>query len=340
MYEALVRKDAAYEGIFITAVKTTGIFCRPTCTARKPKFENVEFFSSTKEALDHGYRPCKRCTPMRPLDAKPSWLSPVEEALREFPERKIRDQDLRQLGIDPSQVRRWFKKHHGITFQAYQRSLRLNRAFGTLREGQPVTMAAYSQGYESVSGFHEAFRNRLGTVPSKVAATGSPIHIRRMTTPLGPMLAGTKEERVCLVEFADRRMLETQLDRLQKYFKSPLLPGSSATLDLLERQLHEYFMGQLKEFTVPLANPGTPFQQEVWTALQRIPYGQTASYQQLADGIGRKKAVRAVASANGDNRIAILIPCHRIIGSDGKLRGYGGGLWRKKWLLDLEQKHR
>jgi AraC family transcriptional regulator of adaptative response/methylated-DNA-[protein]-cysteine methyltransferase len=153
------------------------------------------------------------------------------------------------------------------------------------------------------------------------------------------MVAAATPQGICLLEFADRRMLETQFKRLEKRFHARLLPGPNEHLDRLRRELDQYFLGRLPEFKVPLVMAGTEFQIKVWRALQTIPYGQTRSYKQQAELIGQPKAVRAVGRANGDNRIAILIPCHRVIGENSQLIGYGGGLWRKRFLIDLEQKN-
>lgn len=336
MYRALVRKDSQFEGIFFAAIKTTGIFCRPTCTARKPKAENVEYFASVKEAMDHGYRPCKVCRPLRMEGQAPKWLEGLLQEVREDPEARIRDSDLEARGVNASRVRRWFKKHYGMTFQAYQRMLRLNQAYGQIKYGERVTDAAFQSGYDSLSGFGEAFKNTTGFAPSE-SQDKTLISITRMETPLGPMLAGATAEGICLLEFTDRRMLETQLQRLRKYLNAEILPGNNLHFSALDEQLQAYFSGNLKTFNLPLVLPGTDFQRQVWAALQDIPYGETRSYSQQADAIGNSKAVRAVARANGDNRIAIIIPCHRVVGADGSLTGYGGGLWRKQRLLELEQ---
>lgn len=162
------------------------------------------------------------------------------------------------------------------------------------------------------------------------------VHFTEIETRIGSMLAAASETQLVLFEFPHRRMIDTQLDRVRRAVGCELEPGESPVFDLLRTQLDEYFAGRRREFTVPLYTPGTPFQMRVWTELQRIPSGTTTSYTRLAESIGQPNAVRAVARANGDNRIAILIPCHRVIGSNGELVGYGGGLWRKKKLLELE----
>jgi AraC family transcriptional regulator of adaptative response/methylated-DNA-[protein]-cysteine methyltransferase len=332
MYKALVERDSTFEGIFVVGVKTTGIFCRSTCSARKPKRENVEFFNTAADALRHGYRACKVCHPMEHQGQLPEWLSPLMQAV-EGGKTRFRDFELRALGYSPSKIRRYFKQQHGITFQAYLRMNRINAAFLKIKEGQPVTSTAFAQGYESLSGFSDTFKNMTGFSPS---TDGHIITINRITTPLGPMMIGVRDEGLCLLEFTDRRMLETQLDVLKKRFKAELVTGRHSLMDTVEQQLTEYFEGKRKTFDLPLDMSGTEFQQKVWHELITISYGRTRSYKQQADAIGDVKAVRAVARANGENRIAIIIPCHRVIGSDGSIVGYGGGIHRKQWLLKHE----
>jgi len=302
LYRALVERDRAFEGIFVAAVRTTGIFCRPTCPARKPNRENVEFFSSAADALAHGYRPCKVCRPMEPAGSPPDWLASLLDEVHADPRSRLKDRDLRARGLDPTRVRRWFNRHHGMTFHAYCRLLRLANAFGRIRTGDVVTVA-------------------------------------RIGSPLGPMLAGATDEGICLLEFGDRRMLETQLARLKGLLGAEVLPGTSPHTRQLEAQLAEYFAGSRRSFDLPLVLRGTPFQKAAWEALLAIPYGETRSYRDQAEAIGRPSAVRAVGRANGDNRIAIVVPCHRVVGADGRLTGYGGGLWRKRFLLDHEMRH-
>ena len=335
MYQALVNRDSQYEGVFIAAIRTTGIFCRPTCGARKPKAENVEYYPDTRAALAAGYRACKLCRPMELAGATPAWIQSLLEEVEADPGLRLKAADLRRRGLDPTRVRRWFQKHHGLTFSAFLRLRRLNRAFELLQEGETVTQTALAGGYASTSGLNIGFKNVTGLAPND-SRQQSLITLKRILTPLGPMMAGATADGICLLEFTDRRQLETQLDRLQQRLNATVLAGTSPFFAPLEQQLEEYFHGQRKEFDLPLVVPGTEFQQAAWRALERIPYGQTRSYQQQAKALGRPSAVRAVARANGDNRIAIIIPCHRVIGADGRLTGYGGGLWRKQRLLELE----
>ncbi|MBB2147674.1 bifunctional transcriptional activator/DNA repair enzyme AdaA [Pedobacter gandavensis] len=335
-YTAIIEKDTAYEGTFITAVKTTGIFCRPTCTARKPKRENVEFFSTTKEAILAGYRACKVCKPLEHLDETPTFIKDILNALSQDPSRKYKDWDLLQMGVQPSQIRRWFLKNHGITFQAYQRMFRINTAFKKIQDGATVTDTAFDAGYEPLSGFGDSFKSVFGISPKNSKHIGA-IDLTRLETPLGTMFACATAAGICLLEFSDRKMLETEFKALAKQLNAVILQGENKHFDVLREQLAEYFAGKRTSFTVAIHSPGTDFQQAVWKNLQGIPYGETSTYLQQAQKLEKPGAIRAVGNANGMNRISILIPCHRVIGTDGKLTGYGGGLWRKKWLLDLEK---
>jgi AraC family transcriptional regulator of adaptative response/methylated-DNA-[protein]-cysteine methyltransferase len=335
MYRALVEKDPTFDGLFFTGVTTTGIFCRTTCTAKKPRRENVVFFPTAHEALLAGYRPCRVCRPVEPPASTPE---PVRRLLSEVeadPALRLKDEDLRSRGIDPAGLRRWFKKNLGMTFQGYARTLRIGAAFGRIRHGDTATNAAFDHGWDSLSGFGDAFRKVMGAAPTR--ATGLVVTMTRIETPIGPLLAGATDRGICLLEFVDRRMIETQILRLKKLLRATLVPGTSRHFDTMSDELERYFAGRLRRFETPLDTRGTPFQQKVWAALMTIPYGETRSYGEQARIIGEPAAVRAVARANGDNRIAIVIPCHRVVGADGSLTGYGGGLWRKRWLLDLEQ---
>ena len=335
LYTALLHRDSTFEGIFVVGVKTTGVFCRPTCRARMPRRENVEFFPTAREALLHGYRPCKICTPMQYAGTPPAWLRPLLDEVHRSPHIKLKDRHLRERGLDPSRVRYWFKKEHGMTFQGFQRALRIGQAFGRIRHGEKVVETAFESGYQSLSGFADSFKRTADFAPSK-SQNGRLIPTTRILTPLGPMLAGATDEGICLLEFVDRRMLETQIKRLSRLLDARIVPGSHGHFDQLGKQLDEYFAGTRREFDVPLVLPGTEFQKKVWAGLQAIPYGCTRSYKQQAQTIGTPNAVRAVARANGDNRIAILIPCHRVVGANGEPVGYGGGLTRKEYLLKLE----
>lgn len=335
-YEALVVKDPSFEGTFFAGIKTTGIFCRPTCTARKPKRENVEFFASAKDAILKGYRACKVCHPMEKAGSTPEYVDRVLRLLDEDPSLKLKDYDLLKLDIEPSKIRRWFLKNHGITFHAYQRMYRINTAFKKLQTGTSVTDIAFDSGYESLSGFNDSFKKVFGVSP-KNSKEKQVIDFTRIETDLGTMVACATDKGVCLLEFSDRKGLETELKQLAKYHNANIVQGQNKYFKQLKEELDAYFEGRLKEFKVPLDISGTDFQKQVWQALVEIPYGTTSSYLRQAEVLGKPSSVRAVANANGMNKIAIIIPCHRVVGSDGSLTGYAGGLWRKRKLIDLEK---
>jgi AraC family transcriptional regulator, regulatory protein of adaptative response / methylated-DNA-[protein]-cysteine methyltransferase len=273
---------------------------------------------------------------MEKLGETPDYVIGIIKELHQNPYIRIKDYDLRQRDIEPSQIRKWFKKHHNMTFHAYQRMLRINSAFNSIKKGETITNSAFDSGYESLSGFNESYRSIFGEPPTS-ANEKSVLNIVRFTTLIGPMFACASSKGVCLLEFTDRRMLETEFKDLCKRLPTVILPGENPHLDQVQSEMHEYFSGKRKTFTVPLHAPGTEFHKSVWKILQKIPYGETRSYKQQAIAIGNPNATRAVASANGHNRIIIIIPCHRVIGSDGSLTGYGGGLHRKKWLIDFEK---
>ncbi len=335
MLRAYLARDASYNGLFFLGVRTTGIFCRPTCPARKPLPKNVEYFPSARAALAAGYRPCKRCRPLE-SDDQPDWAAELLADIEREPAPRITDGELRGRGFDPATVRRFFQRQYGMTFQAFTRARRLASVLSQIREGGPVDDAVFASGYESHSGFRDAFAKTFGAAPGRVRS-GQCVFLSWIRSPLGPLVAGATADGICLLEFTDRRMLAAQFATVRKLFATPLVPGRNEHLDLLQTELASYFAGTLRNFSVPFDYPGTQFQRAVWVELLAIPYGQTRSYQELATAVGQPKAVRAVGRANGLNRIAIVIPCHRVINKDGGLCGYGGGLRRKQFLLDLER---
>jgi len=336
MERAFYRKDSSYDGLFFTGVRTTGIFCRPSCPARKPRPENVEFFPTVGRAMFAGYRPCQRCRPLDVDGRPPGWVEALLARLAASPEGRVRASELREMGLTPERVRRHFQRSYGMTFDAYSRAHRLGHALEKLRGGADLDTAALDSGYESLSGFREAFGKHFGTPPGR-GRQGECIRVAWVRTPLGPMVAGAAGDGLCLLEFTDRRMLERQLTILGRRFRLPLVPGTSDPLEQVKAEIGEYFAGRRREFEVPLTVVGSDFQQKVWRALQRIPYGETRSYADIARAVRSPDAIRAVGQANGMNRIAIVIPCHRVVNADGRLGGYGGGLWRKQRLLALER---
>jgi AraC family transcriptional regulator of adaptative response/methylated-DNA-[protein]-cysteine methyltransferase len=339
MYEALVQRDQTFEGLFFACVRTTGIFCRPTCPARKPKPENVEFAASVQDALNRGYRPCLVCRPLSDATGEPEWLATLIASIAADPGVRLKDDDLRERGLEPAQVRRTFKRRFGMTFQAYQRALRLGTAMRALRGGAGTLDAGLDAGFDSSSGFREAFQRVFGVPPGR-AHDRAVLVATSIDTPLGPMVAIAGDEGLELLEFVDRRALERELAVMKRRLDSAIVPGEHPVLAATTMQLGEYFEGTRHEFTLPLKPRGSDFQLRVWRALCEIPYAATTSYGEIARRVGAPSAVRAVGTTNGRNQIAIVIPCHRVIAADGSLSGYGGGRWRKQWLLDHERSHR
>jgi AraC family transcriptional regulator, regulatory protein of adaptative response / methylated-DNA-[protein]-cysteine methyltransferase len=337
MERAFLASDATYNGLFFTAVRTTGIFCLPACPARKPLPKNIEFFATVKDAVFAGYRPCKRCRPTE--SAAPEWVRNLLAAVDQNGGARIRESSLRDMGLEAARVRRYFLREFGMTFQAYCRARRLGQAFVSIRDGSRIDDAVFDSGFDSHSGFRTAFARLFGKPPGQIE-NGDCVRLAWIETPLGPMVAGATSEGICLLEFSDRRMLEAQFDRIRRRFAIPMVPGENDHLQKLRAELVEYFAGKRRDFTLPLVYPGTEFEQRVWSQLLAIPYSETRSYQDLARTLGQPGASRAVGRANGMNRIAILIPCHRVVNQNGELGGYGGGLWRKHILLELEKEGR
>jgi AraC family transcriptional regulator of adaptative response/methylated-DNA-[protein]-cysteine methyltransferase len=308
---------------------STGIFCTEYCSEASFDDGINRTFASARDALAAGFRPCRHCTPLKTGLADPAWLLPLMSEVESDPARRWHDHDLEVMGLDSAAVRRWFIANHGLTFHAYTRLCRLGQALRQIQHGTPVNEAVVAQGFDSETGFREAFTQVFGNPPSAVDRESS-IWINRVATPLGSMIMGVHDSGLCLLEFAERRMLETQMGRV-------FLPGDHPLMQQVKKQLDAYFEGSLRAFSIPLQAPGTAFQEAVWDALRQIPYGAMRSYADVAAAIDHPEAVRAVGRANGDNRIAIIIPCHRVVASDGELTGYGGGLWRKEFLLAMEQ---
>jgi len=336
MYRALAERDSSFEGIFFVGVRTTGVFCRPTCSAKKPARENVEFFSTPSEALIGGYRPCLRCHPMDPQTRPPELIERLRAEIEKAPGGRITDKELTALQIDPSTARRQFKRHYGMTFQAYHRARRLGLALREVQRGKRVDEARNVSGFESESGFREAIEKIFGEAPSETKQ--SPLLTGRIESPLGPMIAVADDEGLRLLEFIDRRATESELSILRQRLRTNVVPGGHRHLEMVRSQLADYFSGKNLEFNLPLAPVGSAFQLRAWKLLRAIPVGETRSYSWMAQQLGDAEMRRAVGRVNGQNMICIVIPCHRVIRADGTLCGYGGGLWRKKWLLEHERK--
>ncbi|WP_134496390.1 bifunctional transcriptional activator/DNA repair enzyme AdaA [Microvirga pakistanensis] len=336
LFAALIARDPSYEGFAYVGVKTTGIFCRLTCPARKPKRSNTVFFGSCEAAQEAGFRPCLRCRPFDRQRVPNGALEILREKIRAEPERKWSAADVRALGYDPSTARRAFQREYGVTFAQYARSQRLGYAVTRLLRGGSVMDAQLDAGYESGSGFRDAITRLIGDAPAR--ASERPILTAQwLDTPIGAMVAIADGTGLHLLEFAERAALPAEIARLRKRV-GPICFGRSPFLDELSRQVERYFSGRSASFDVPVVQRGSPFETGVWEALRQIPLGSTRSYGEIARLIGRPDAPRAVARANGANQVAVIVPCHRVIGADGSLTGYGGKLWRKKWLLEHERR--
>lgn len=336
-YKALLEKNINYEGVFYVGVLTTGVFCRPTCPARKPKFEHCEFFKTAEDALLASYRPCKRCQPLSHPNQVSPLIKTLVEAIERNPERRWTNKDFEGiLTVDASTVRRQFKKRFGMTFIEYARARRMGLAMKQIRAGETVIDTQLSTGYESSSGFRDAFSRIMGAAPTKIG-TLNLLKASWIDTKLGPMIAIANDNALYLLEFIERRGLEREIERLRIKTTSAIIPGRTPIIDSIEVELEQYFKGISLHFNTPLYLLGSEFQKNVWTELQKIQPGKTSTYLDIAKIIGKPSAYRAVANANGANQLAIIIPCHRVINSDGSLGGYGGGLIRKQWLLSHEK---
>jgi AraC family transcriptional regulator, regulatory protein of adaptative response / methylated-DNA-[protein]-cysteine methyltransferase len=336
MNRAVSRRDADFDGVFVVAVRTTGIFCRPSCPARALP-QNRDFLPTAGDALRSGYRPCLRCKPMLTGGAVPEWVGRLIERVDNDPSKRWPDKELHAIGVDSVTARRYFLQHFGMTFQAYCRGRRMGEAFHKLKRGASLDIIALDHGYESLSGFRDAFGKAFGKPPRK--AGESCAVVSWVKSPVSPLLLAATDKGFCALEFVGRSDLEGQMEKLRESLGTPVVPGTNAHIERAERELTEYFCGKRQDFTVPLAPVGTPFQRAVWNQLLRIPYGETWSYEALAIAVKKSPAAcRAVGQANGRNRIVIMIPCHRVVNKDGSLGGYGGELWRKRFLLELEQR--
>ena len=330
-WAAFMRRDRSWDGRVIGAVSTTGVYCKPSCPARRPKRENVTFFATGEEARAAGYRACLRCKPDevgRDREAVAQAVKLIEAA-----EESLTLNDVAEaVGYAPHHFQRIFKRDLGVSPAEYARGLRNRRTEAALKANGRVTDAVYDAGYSGPSSFYSDAKERLGMTPSawRNGGRGETIRWTHFDSPLGQMLIGATSKGICRLTFDD------SVESLQRLF-----PNATIVQD--DGGLKELVEGALVAIEKPLAAPdlpidvaGTAFQEAVWRELRKIPAGETRSYADIAAAIGAPKAVRAVGSANGDNHVCVLIPCHRVIRSDGSLGGYGGGIERKKMLLEAE----
>ena len=331
-WSAVKRRDRSFDGRFVTGVLTTGIYCRPSCAARHPLRENVRFFASGAEARAVGLRPCKRCLPDDVGRDEAAVLAAIEE-IKEGDGSPTLEELATITGYSPTHFQRVFKRATGLSPAAYARALREERARDALTAGGRVTEAIYDAGYEAPSRFYENTKGKLGMSPSdwKNGGEGREIHWTQVETSLGPMLVAATEKGVCCLSFN-----EGEGELRARFPKAKLVEGGDAFRELFEQVTRAVEQPALDNSHIPLDVKGTAFQQRCWDALRQIPAGETRSYGEQAAMLGNPKASRAVGGANGANNIAVLIPCHRVIQSDGTLGGYAYGLAIKEELLKRE----
>jgi len=330
-WAAFMRRDRAWDGRIIGAVTTTGIYCKPSCPARRPKREHVEFYASADEAREAGYRACLRCKPDevgRDREAVTNAISLIEQA----EETPTLEQLATAVGYAPHHFQRLFKRDLGVSPAEYTRGLRTRRGEAALESETRVTDAVYEAGYSAPSSFYSDAKERLGMTPSawRDGGQGETIRWTHFDSPIGRMLIAATSRGICRLTFDDD---EASLHR--RFPKATIVQDEGSLKELIGGALAA-IERPLAAHDLPIDVAGTAFQEAVWRELRKIPAGETRSYAQIAAAIGQPGAVRAVGTANGDNHVAVLIPCHRVIRSDGTLGGYAGGLDKKRQLLAAE----
>lgn len=340
-WEALETRDAGMDGVFFFAVLTTGVYCRPSCPARRPRRENVIFFPRRDAAERAGFRPCKRCKPERERarDAQSELVENICRYLEGHLDRAVTLDGLsRQLGLSPFHLQRTFKAATGIAPRAYADFCRLAAFKGGLRAGRAVTTALYDAGYGSSSRLYERAAAQLGMTPATYRRGGAGLTIRYdvIETAAGMLLVGATGKGICAIQLGgSERQLE---ESVQGEFPAANLQRDPAFLARWADRLREHLDGRLQKLDLPLDIRATAFQRRVWEYLQTIPYGSTRSYGEIASALKQPRAARAVARACAANPVAVAIPCHRVVRGDGASGGYRWGAGRKRKLLDLERR--
>jgi AraC family transcriptional regulator of adaptative response/methylated-DNA-[protein]-cysteine methyltransferase len=336
-WQLVLARDARSDGKFVYAVRSTGIFCRPTCPSRRPTRKLVEFFATASDAERAGYRACKRC---RPTEANPQ-VTKVYAACRLIDENIDATLTLsaigNQVGLSPFYLQRLFKRVLGVTPHQYRHARRTGEFKSALARGGRITDAIYDAGYGSSSRLYEKAQARLGMTPSAYQRKGEGTVIRFaiLDTELGKLLVAVTEKGVCSIQFGDS---EHALEKaLRAQFSRAQITRDDAGLETVTTKLTAYLAGAAVPLELPLDVQATAFQERVWKALREIPYGETRSYSEVASRIGNKRAVRAVARACATNPVCLVVPCHRVVHKDGDLTGYRWGKQRKAALLEKER---
>jgi AraC family transcriptional regulator, regulatory protein of adaptative response / methylated-DNA-[protein]-cysteine methyltransferase len=342
-WEAMETRDTHMDGVFLYAVTSTGVYCRPSCASRRPRRENVIFFQSRAAAERAGFRACLRCKPERERtrDAQAELVEKICRFLEAHLDQAVTLDGLsRQLHLSPFHLQRTFKAATGITPRGYADFCRLESFKGGLREGRPVTTALYDAGYGSSSRLYERAAAQLGMTPTAYRRGGAGLTIRYdiLDTPAGMLLVGATGKGVCAIQFGTsaKKLAES----LRGEFPAADLHRDSAFLSAWARQLRAHLEGRLQKLDVPLDIQATAFQRRVWEYLQSIPYGSTQSYGEIAKRIRQPRAARAVARACATNPVAVVIPCHRVVRGDGQPGGYRWGEEPKRRLLEIEAEAR
>ena len=332
-WAAFERRDRTWDGRLVGGVKTTGIYCRPSCPARRPKRENVEFFPDGAAARAAGFRACLRCEPDE-VNREEIALDKAYGLLRDAEEAPSLEALAVAVGYSPHHFHRLFKRATGVTPAAYYRSLRARRAEAALADNGRITDAIYDAGYSGPARFYADAKGRLGMTPSawRDGGRGETIRWATAETDLGTMLIAATDKGICRLSFDED---ESALRR--RFPNAEIAHGGREMAELVRRTVAAVNAPE-KPHDLPLDVHGTAFQEAVWRELQRIPAGETRTYAQIAAAVGRPAAVRAAGSANGANNVAVLIPCHRVIRTDGTPGGYAYGLERKEKLLAREAK--
>ena len=330
-WEAVLRRDRAADGAFVTGVLSTGIYCRPSCAARHPSRTNVRFFANGNEARDFGLRACLRCRPDE-VAADEAGITRAITLIEQAEEPPSLEQLAKAAGYSPYHFHRLFRRATGVTPAAYARARRARRAEQALKESDTVTEALYDAGYAAPARFYADSADRLGMTPSRWrdGGRGETIRWGVAETDLGPLLVAATERGICRVAF------EPDDKVLREHFPNALIEKGGEVLDALLAEAVQFVSQPGRAMTLPLDVRGTAFQQAVWRELSRIPPGETLSYAALAARAGKPDAVRAAGSACGANPVALLIPCHRARRTDGSLGGYAYGLPIKRKLLERE----
>lgn len=339
-WQAVLERDKRSDGSFCYAVRTTGVYCRPSCPSRQARRQNVRFYTSCAEAAQAGYRACKRCQPDLPslLVRQAQAVVKICRAIEQAEQLPALEQLAQLASMSPHHLHRLFKQHTGLTPKAYAAAQRAQRLRQGLAAGVCVTDAMYDAGFSSSGHFYAASSAMLGMTPSAYRAGGSGVSIRFAVAQcwLGAILVAATAKGVCAVTLGDDA--DCLVRDLQDRFAQSELIGADAEFEKLVARVIGAIEVPNSQFDLPLDVHGSAFQQRVWQALCQIPSGQRVSYTEVAQRIGQPAAVRAVASACAANAIAVLIPCHRVVRTDGTLSGYRWGVERKKALLELETK--